>query len=89
MELLVKSELAKVTILLETEVALLPIPGQAVPSEGMPEVEVVQLEIVVLMVKSEGKRTRTFASVPAPAEEGLAQTNPESAVFALVLSSLR
>jgi hypothetical protein len=39
------------------------------------------------MLKSEGKITCTFASLPAPADEGLAQTKPDNAEDVCILSN--
>ena len=65
----VKSELPKVTVLPETALAFVEIPGQAVAPAGRLEVSVVQLEVLAEIVKSVGKVTSTEFSIPAPGEE--------------------
>ena len=73
----VRSPERKVTVFPETALACAPIPGQAVAPEGREVVLVVQLELVVVTTKLDGKVMLICPSVPIPAEEGVAQTSAE------------
>lgn len=86
--LFVKSLLGKVTVWPETKVAV-PMPGQAVLPDGRLVVVTVQLEIVVLMVKSCGNVIAILFSTSVVPVEGLAQTVPERGEETFTRSSLR
>ena len=64
-----------------------PIPGHATAPAGRLEVETDQFEVFELIVKSDGKSITTFASVPAPLDDGVAHAVPERVVLALFRSN--
>ena len=84
-----KSELANVTECSETPVAFNPIPGHGVVPAGRFDTLVVQLATSADKEKSLGKVMVIESSLSAPADEGWAQTVPESGEDDFWLSSLK